>query len=295
MSTETGRRGASVAIRSHRLWRLRLTRELPRYLLIGAALFGLLASARFAIAPPRPVSVAPSQPAVAPSDPAAQAYAVLFARRYLTWSARQPLRGERELEPFVGSRLDPAAGFVAPAEGSQHIEWAEVVQAREPGTGIHVFTIAAQAKTQLQTQPQGLLYITVGVKRTSTGALALTGYPALVGAPASAPAIAARSLRPLEDHDLETVVRRALTNYLAGSTSELAADLTVGAAVSSPGAPLQLIGIVRDGWAPGGGSVEATIQASDSRGARYTLTYELDVTRAQGRWEVSAIQTEPDA
>ncbi len=293
MSAGTGRRGVSVAIRSHPLWRLRLTRELPRYLLIGAALFGLLASARFAIAPPRPVSVAPSQPAVAPSDPAAQAYAVLFARRYLTWSAGQPLRGERELEPFVGSRLDPAAGFVAPTEGGQRVEWAEVVQVREPETGIHIYTIAAQVETQ--PQAQGLLYLTVGVKRTSTGALALTGYPALVGAPASGPAIAARSLRPLEDHDLETVVRRALTNYLAGTTSELAADLTVGAAVSSLGTPLQLIGIVRDGWAPGDGSVEATIEASDSRGARYTLSYELDVTRAQGRWEVSAIQTEPDA
>jgi hypothetical protein len=36
------------------------------------------------------------------------------------------------------------------------------------------------------------------------------------------------------------------------------------------------------------------VQAQNARGARYTLAYELDVARVQGRWEVSAIQTDPD-
>lgn len=289
MSAEAGRRGASVAIRSYPLWRLRVGRELGRYLVLGASFFGLLASARFAIAPPRPSMSAKDEPALAPSDPAAQSYAVLFARRYLTWSASQPLRAERELEPFVGSRLDPAAGFVPPASGEQRVEWAEAVEAREPTPGTHVYSVAAE------TWPRGLLYVTVGVRRTAGGALALTGYPAFVGAPASGPAVAARSVHPLEDRDLETVVRRTLTNYLAGASSELAADLTADAAVSTPGMPLQLTTVAREGWAPGGGSVEATVQASDGRGARYTLSYEIDVIRSQGRWEVSAIQTEPDA
>jgi hypothetical protein len=289
MSPDTDRRGAGVVIRSFPLWRLRLGRELGRYLILAASLFGLLASARFAIAPPRPSSSAGASPAVAPSDPAAQAYAVLFARRYLTWSGSDPLGGERELEPFVGSRLDPSAGFVPPAEGEQRVEWAEAVEAREPTPGTHVYSIAAE------TRPQGLLYLTVGVKRSAGGALVLTGYPAFVGAPASGPAIAARSLNTLEDGGLETVVRRALTNYLAGARSELAADLAAGAAVSTPGLPLQLTAVSREGWAPGGGSVEATVQASDSRGARYTLSYELDVARVGGhRWEISAIQTQPN-
>jgi hypothetical protein len=47
-------------------------------------------------------------------------------------------------------------------------------------------------------------------------------------------------------------------------------------------------------WAPGEGSVLATVQARDRRGAQYTLAYELDVLRQQGRWEVSAVQTDPD-
>src|SRR5205823_1217806 len=131
--------------------------------------------------------------------------------------------------------------------------------------------------------------------RTVGGALAVTGYPALVGAPSSGPALTARSLPPLDDRELETVVRRALTNYLGAPSSELAADLTAGAAVSTPGTPRRLTAVAREGWAPGGGAVEATVRASDARGARYTLSYEIDVTRTQGRWEVSAIQTEPDA
>ena len=37
------------------------------------------------------------------------------------------------------------------------------------------------------------------------------------------------------------------------------------------------------------------VEAHDGRGVHYTLAYELDVGRAQGRWEISAVQTDPDA
>ena len=93
---------------------------------------------------------------------------------------------------------------------------------------------------------------------------------------------------------LATVVQRALRNYLAASAGELAADLTSGARVSLPGMPLSLESMQRLDWAPEGGAVLATVQAQDGRGVRYTLAYELDVVRAQGRWEVSAVQMDPD-
>jgi hypothetical protein len=48
-------------------------------------------------------------------------------------------------------------------------------------------------------------------------------------------------------------------------------------------------------WAPGESSVLATVQAQDRRGVQYTLAYELNVVREQGRWEVSAVQVDPDA
>ncbi len=39
----------------------------------------------------------------------------------------------------------------------------------------------------------------------------------------------------------------------------------------------------------------ATLRARDERGAQYTLAYELGVQLSAGRWEISAIQTNPDS
>jgi Conjugative transposon protein TcpC len=280
---------ASVTIASRALWRIRLARELPRYLLCAAAVAGLAASARFAIAPPAPGARVAAVRAPVPADRAAEAFAVLFARRYLTWNAGEPQALERALEPFLGPEMEPDAGLELPAGGEQRVEWAEVVQARTPAPGEHVYTVAAQTDTQ------GLLYITVSVARRADGGLALAGYPAFVGAPATGPAQAPTHLREVAEPALATVVQRALRNYLAASSSELAADLAGGARVSLPAMALTLQSMQRLDWAPGAGSVLATVQAQDARGVHYTLAYELDVVRAQGRWEISAVQMDPDA
>jgi hypothetical protein len=39
--------------------------------------------------------------------------------------------------------------------------------------------------------------------------------------------------------------------------------------------------------------VLAVVQVRDRRGGRYALEYELDVVRADGRWEVAAVQMDP--
>jgi hypothetical protein len=273
------------------MWRLRLARELSRRLLQALAVAGIAASARFAIAPPRPPArtLAPSSPASV--DPAAEGFATLFARRYLSWSSQEPEAHRRALAQFVGATMDPDAGLQPPSSGEQQVQWTQVVQARTPQRGEHVYTVATQTDTA------GLLYLTVSVVRLSGGALALAGYPAIVGAPATAPATDAHGgrLREVEEPALATVVRRALRNYLAASASELAADLTGGAQVALPSLALNLRGVTQLDWAPGGEAVLAQVQADDARGAQYTLAYELDVAHAQGRWEVAAIQTDPSS
>jgi hypothetical protein len=279
----------SVTIATRSLWRIRLARELPRYLLCAVSLAGLLASARFAIAPPRAASPASTAPRAQPADMAAESYAVLFARRYLTWSAAEPQSGANGLQAFLGPGMEPDAGLQLPANGSQQVEWAEVVQVREPEPDQHVYTVAAE------TNAAGLLYLTVAVARTSAGVLALAGYPAFVGAPAAGPAELDAHLREVADPPLATVVERALRNYLGSEPGELAADLTVGAHVSVPSMRLSLASVERLDWAPEGSSVLATVQARDARGVAYTLAYELDVAYVQGRWEVSAVQTDPDS
>jgi Conjugative transposon protein TcpC len=287
---------AEVRVATRPLWRIRAAREWPRYLLSALAFAGIAASARFAIDPPRAATPRVSARGPAAPDLAAEGYASLFARDYLTWNAADPQAHESELAAFAGPGIDPGAGLQPPSGGEQRVEWVEVVQARESisprsgGPGEHVYTVA------VQTDDAGLQYLTVPVVRTASGSLALGGYPAFVGAPASAPAEArAQGRGEVKEPALATVVGRALRNYLSASSSDLAADLTGGARVSLPAAPLGLESVQRLDWAPQPGAVLAVVQANDARGARYTLAYELDVARVQGRWEVSAIEMDPDS
>jgi Conjugative transposon protein TcpC len=283
---------AQVRIGTRPLWRIRIAREWPRYLLSALAVAGLAASARFAIDPPRPATPRVAASGPAPPDLAAQGFAAQFTRNYLTWSAAEPQAHEAALAAFVGPGIDPDAGLQPPSSGEQRVEWAEVVQEREldlvPARPEHVYTVAAQ------TDDAGLQYLTVSVVRTAGGSLALGGYPAFVGAPATGPAQIQGHAGEVNEPALATVVARALRNYLAASGSELAADLTADAHVSLPTAPLSLESVQRLSWAHGAGAVIAVVAAADVRGARYTLAYELDVARVQGRWEVSAIQMDPN-
>jgi hypothetical protein len=279
-----------VTIARRPLWRIRLARGLPRYVLYGLALAATLASARFALDPPRVALPAALLRRPAGEDLAAEGFATLFARAYLTWEAGHPEAREHALAPFVGSGIGAGAGLQPPASGEQRVQWTQVVQEREPQPDDHIYTVAAQTDTA------GLLYLTVSVFHKPGTPLALAGYPAFVGPPASSPAQgdADGRLREVSEPALSTVVERALRNYLAGSPSELAADLAPGARVSLPGIELALQSLQSLQWAPGAGTALALVQAQDQRGASYTLAYELDVLRAQGRWEVSAIQMDPD-
>lgn len=296
---------ASVSVTSRPLWRLRAARELPRLLVLGAAAAGLAACARFAIAPPRPLAGVRPVATVSPRDLAAEGFAQLFARLYLTWEASDPEAHERALAPFIGAGMEPDAGLQPPASGEEQVLWAGVVQERPALPGERVYTVAAQTDTA------GLVYLVVTTARFDGGALRLVGYPAFVGAPATAPALMPAEGPEVTEPALHTVVERALRNYLADAGSELAADLTSAALVSLPARPLSLETVSRLDWAAGppaaaagagsggasatlDGAVDALVQAQDAHGARYTLAYQLDLARVAGRWEVAAIEMDPD-
>lgn len=280
-------RSPSVAIATRSLWCLRLARDLPRYLLYATCACGLLASARFAIAPPRPLAAALAAPAGPPPDLAARGYAVLFTRRYLTWDAAAPQQSEGALASMTGTAIAQDAGLTLPVGGAQHVLWAEAVQERTPAPGRHVYTVAAQTDTS------GLQYVAVAVVRGAGGRLAISGYPAFVGAPLSQPARSSATGGEVRDPALTAVVERALRNYLAAAPQELAADLTPAARVALPATPQTLESIQSLAWSPDRGSVLAVVQTRDARGARYTLGYEADVAELHGRWEISAIETDP--
>jgi hypothetical protein len=277
-----------VTITARPLWRLRAGPALTRNLLRAAMAVGLLASARYAIDPPRPAVARPV--AVVSADLSAQGYAALFARRYLTWDSAAPDAHRRGLAAFAGSEMDPDLGMRLPPTGHQSVDWVDVVQVRSEGPAERVYTVAAETDTGQ------VAYLSVPVVHPSGGAVSLAGYPALVGAPATAPATdTTAGLRDVDDSGLTAVVQRALSNYLAGYASELAADLSPGAHLSLPVPSLSLDSVQALKWSPDGTSVIAAVQASGADGAQYTLAYELDVARWGTRWEVSAIQMDPNA
>ncbi len=278
----------AVTIASTPLWRLRLAQNLPRYVLCAAACAGLIASARFAVFPPRG-GTAPIVARIPPlTDRAAEGFAVLFARRYLTWDTTEPQATDRLLGPMAGSGMAPDAGLTLPASGDQHVAWAEVVQQREQQPGAHVYTVAAQ------TDAAGLVYLAIAVMRVADGSLVLAGYPAFVGAPTQGGSQLLAHAPTVNDASLATVVRRALRNYLSGAPEELAADLSDGAHVAVPDNALTLETVQSLVWSGDRRSVLAVAQAHDVRGTRYTLGYELDVVDVNGRWEVSAVEMDPD-
>lgn len=311
--------GARVEVRTRPMWRIRLARELPRTLLMGASLAGLLASARFAIAPPRPAALAHERALAPAQDLAAEGFAQLFARRYLTFKTNEPEARQRALAPFAGPNVEAGFGVQPPPTGGQQVLWTEVVQERVVGPDERIYTVAVQTTTSAfpqaeasglgqaaasgggqtvgagQTEAAGLVYLAVAVARTPDGVLRIAGYPAFVGAPAAAAASIPAGASEVTEPLLRTVVERALRNYLAGSSSDLAADLSAAASVSLPSAPLTLEALQHLTWSPeGAGAVVATVQAQDPHGARYTLAYDLDVVQVAGRWEIAAIEMDPD-
>ncbi|HEX2017035.1 MAG TPA: hypothetical protein VGN69_10095 [Solirubrobacteraceae bacterium] len=280
--------GARVVVSTRSLRRLRLSLNLTRWILYAVAAAGILASLRLALTPPsRPLAIAP-RPV---DDLGTRAFGALFARRYLTWDVTLPEEHRRGLAMFVGGAQDPDLGLRLPLRGRQTVGWTEVVQDRTDSPGRHVLTVA------VETDPGGLVYLSVPVVRTAQRRLKLGGLPALVGPPAFTPLRGdlEGSLTDVSDAPLEAVVNRALSNYLSRSATNLASDLAPGARPSSPRAPLSVQRSVSLKWAPDGRSVIAVVQAADARGTGYTLRYAIDVRRVQARWEIFAIQSDPAA
>lgn len=277
---------APVTLTTRPVWRIRLAQSLPVWLMRSAAVAGLIASLRFAVAPPKPV-LPRARSSAPPVDLAAQSYAMLFARAYLSWEQGDPEARTRALESLGVSGLSPEAGSQAPTQGSEHVLFTQIAQEREPQPGLLVYSIA------VQTDRQGLVYLTVPVSRGSDGKLELAGYPAFVGPPSTTEAQSLlASGAEVRNAELRTVVTRALRNYLAPAESDLAADLAPGAAVSEPGQGLTFEGLQSLSWASGG-AVLAQVLAGGKEGARYTLDYEIDITQVAGRFELTAIQMDP--
>jgi hypothetical protein len=270
-----------ILVTKRRIRTVRLHLWLPRVVALIVALLLSAAGLRAILAPPRPEIVGRTAPAPA-FDQGAEGFADAFSRVYLTWSVSTTQARDAQLAPFLSSSLDPAGG-VQP-NGSESVSWTSVV-GEEASGGQWLVTIAAQTSS-------GLIYLCVPVSRDQRGFLFVSSYPALVGPPASDPNAPVASQQPIDDQALQTVVARAVTNYLAGNQADLLADLTPGALVSMPAQRLSVTATESATWLIPNQRVAIEVTASDAEGNSLTLTYEIGVEKLD-RWFVQSIQINP--
>jgi Conjugative transposon protein TcpC len=270
---------ARVVLERRRLWSVRASLALGRWLLYGLALAGIAISVRD-LARPRPPGVrAPSSAPAANLE--AQWFALRFARAYMTFTADPAVR-ERALAPFIASGGDPDAG--ATPAGGQRVVWAQIAAERDLGAQ-RDYTVA------ITTGTGALRYLVVALTPAPGGGETLAHYPALVAAPVPVPAgpLDGAVLPGLPGGALATVIERALRNYLAGSTENLAADLAPGAIIAPAEPGLQIQAVQRLAVQPTG-RVLATLLASDRAGDRLTLDYRVGARLEGGRWLVTSIE-----
>lgn len=217
------------------------------------------------------------------SDPATAAFAVRFARTYLSEPSPQALA------PFL------APGASAPAHlgsgaGAQ-VEQAEVAGIRDLGGGQAIVTVACElgdART---------LYLAVPIVREGAGEVAAQGVPALVAGPAgvAGSAEAPRALAGPEAEAIADLVRRFLPVYFSATDpGDLSYLLAPGAAVTPPGGDFELLAVASVKQLGGGEGSRRTVLAAvrvrdAGTGVVYPLAYRLRLLR-RDRWYVEAVE-----
>ena len=219
------------------------------------------------------------------TDLAAEAFAQAFARSYLTWSPATHDGHDAAVARFAPNTLDAGAGLRPPSHGSQTVRWTAIAGDSRRGR--------TRLITVLVGTSGGDLTLAVPVRRDARGLLSVSAYPALIGPPPANPRTALDVEPPVEDTELSVVAKRTVTNYLARSPRNLAADLTSDAVVVMPVQKFRAARFDDVTWARPNRVAAVVVEALRRDGLQMTLRYELAVVRRAGRWLVRAIETNP--
>jgi hypothetical protein len=257
-----------------------LARVFGRTVLWCALAILLIRGASDVLAAPEP---APGErdvraPPAAWPDDEARAFAVEFARAYLSWSPR--------VTGFVPSEL---AAAITPEHGSR---------AERPS--VRGATVARTARVDsrhalLTVATDDARYLTVPVARDAAGGLVVYDLPSLATPPARAQPspLAVEPLPAADRAAIEDVVEPFLRAFLAGRSDELTylvpADTRIGA-LAQPHELVGLVSLAQIGAATGRErEVLASVRARDVRTrATYALRYRLRLV-LQDRWYVAAV------
>lgn len=219
-------------------------------------------------------------------DPASAAFAVRFARTYLTDPSAAALA------PFLAEGVQVGNGH-PPESGAGEVAQAEVSGAEDLGGGRWVLTVAAELRDAR------VLDLAVPIVREKAGEVAALGAPSIVAAPGSAGADSSERPQSLAGPDAGAIgelVSKFLPEYVSASDAgSLSYLLAPGAAVAPLGGAVALealTGVTQLGSGEGPSRVLiAAARVSDpASGAAYPVAYRLEVMKAGGRWYVAGVQ-----
>ena len=243
--------------------------------------------------PPPPASGARAAPASWPGDEA-RAFAVEFARAYLSYSPRHADRYAHEVLALVSPEV---AGSIVPQfakRGSRQVVQNAVVArtARVDDARALVTVAATVAGRGVSTR-----YLTVPVARDAGGGLVVYDLPSF-SAPPSRGRAQTVELEPIsgaEGAEVEDVLTRFFRAFLAGRSADLEYFVPAGVRLGALAQRYELAGVdsVEQIGASVGRtrSVLATVRARDAESrAVYALRYRVRLVR-RDRWYVAAVNT----
>jgi Conjugative transposon protein TcpC len=238
-------------------------------------------------------SAAPAAAAAWPDD-GARAFAVDFARAYLSYSPRRPGRYARELAPFVSTEV---AGSVVPRFARrgprQAVQTAAVARALAiDGTHALVTVAASVVSGGVSTR-----YLTVPVARDAGGGLAVYDLPSLSAPPTRAQPAAdeTESLPAGEEGEIGDVLQRFFAAFLAGRAGDLEYFVPAGGRLGALAQRYELAGVASVAQVgPGSARARTVLVGVRARDARtravYALRYRVALVR-RDRWYVAAINS----
>ncbi len=238
---------------------------------------------------------APARPAF--PDDEARAYAIGFARAYLTLDPGRPDARASTLSRFLASGLDPQAGVALDARGrAQRVLQTTVARIDRLRPSLALVTVAAELD-----RPGGrTVYLQVPIRRDRFGRVAVADLPAFAPGPARStepPDNPGEPVRSEERDAVEALLSRFFPAYLAKEQGDLAYFAPPGTllrGVNGDWADVRLVEALEEGRSGDRTlPVVATVRARDTAtGALHLLRYRLLLER-EGRWYVAAVNARP--
>jgi hypothetical protein len=255
------------------------------------------ASDVMAVQEPAPVQREPRGVAAGWPDDAARAFALGFARAYLSFEPERPAAYARGLERFVAPEL--AASVVpqfAPHGARQVVQDVTVARIARVDDRHALITVAVT----LAAERVSTRYVTVPVARDAGGGLVVSDLPSFAPPPALG-SDSAPELEPLTGTarvEVEDVLARFFEAFLAGDSAQLEYLVPAGVRIGALADPHELVAVASIAQLGAGEGRERTVVAAvrardAATGVVYGLRYRLRLVRGD-RWYVAAVnQTTP--